>query len=197
MTEEKKTVDVHEDPVAQTGDAVIDENKEAVDGTVDNTPPVRKTPQDYILERYAKKNEASEKTISELQEQLKAAQASSEPIGEKEMVNESLRHVNEIQRRMEVRDFVEQNQDYKPFQDRITSWANNKAYGQIPVEQVALAAAGKEVFGKIEKSKSDAMAKDTAVVGGYAAPAPKPPKGINDMSDSEFLAYQRDVLRGQ
>lgn len=165
----------------------------------DEEPPVRKKPIDYIRERQERraekakaKEEGEDDDITPEDEELVSKVIDKKYGGTFEALQEK-----EFQ--AELGTFVQTNPEFEPYKAKIEKWAKHPAYSNLPLEQVAHAACGKELL-KLgaDKARAADSEADGSKTGGNTDRAPdgSAKKKVWDMTPEEFAAEEARVRRG-
>lgn len=192
MTDEHNTTTSETNPESVIEQPTQEQNVPLQNDSAEETPPVKKTPKDFIIERQLKRRQESEDRIRELETKLAELQGGpTDTSKELDVSQDFLEHTRDLERRMEIKDFVAENPAFAQYKDKMMKWAKHDAYARVPVEQLAYAVAGPEMFkqtsGEVQQATLEAQS--SKVTGGSVAPmeAPKP-KGYSQMTNAEFMA---------
>jgi len=172
---------------------------EVIQETDEDTPPVKKTPNDFILERLAKKKKEAQDEAEVLKQRLADLenQKSTEQLAN-EATNELVQQNQQLQRQIDVRRFVEEQPDFKKYEEKMNKWSEHPSYANIPVQQLAFAVAGTELIrvGANQAAQADMEAASTHVSGNVSlAQTNKTPKLASEMTDEEFEAEVKAIKR--
>lgn len=176
------------------------QDQDQIDDNEDNNlPPVKKTPKDYILERQARKRREAEDKARQLEEELALLKEDPSTHQRMDMNQDFLEHTRALERKLEIRDFLADYPQFRPYQEKMLQWSLHEAYARIPVEQLAYAVAGKDLMKMRQnlESQAEREALSSQVLGGSVQSSEPPrPKGVHEMSQAEFQAYVQSVKRG-
>jgi len=144
-------------------------------------PPVRKTKLDYIMERKAAKASKSNIEIHPDDEEV-VSRIISEKFGDK------FAQLEEQTLTTEIKEFVSSNEIFKGKENIIKKYAAHEAYKNLPIEQVAYAALGKELLkiGAEKANMADKEAINSSTGGGSSRGSDTGKKDYMSMTDEEM-----------
>ena len=187
-------------------------------------PPTRKNNLAYIIERkQAKieklKNKTGTKKLAELDAEIAKLEGRGEENPnlsleekEKERIDEYILNkygdqfdlIRQTQENSEInqlekdtKDFVGENPIFKPFYKKIIKWGKHPVYKNLPIEQLAYSAAGKDLLqiGAHLARNADKQAKESQSGGTSARSDGSIKKDFSKMSDQEFAKELNQVNR--
>lgn len=185
-------------------------------------PPVRKTALQHILDRKQKqidKLKADQKTVipeapalkneplvtvDDLtpEDEAKFDRFMQKKYGTKlETIDQLSSQTEETHLNDEISEFLTKDPNgeaFKPFIDKIKSWAKHPSRANVPVSAIAYEIAGKKLMeiGAAQARAADKAQRDSAGTGSSNRGSNGGQKLIKEMSDTEFMALQTKVLTG-
>jgi hypothetical protein len=178
-----------------------------VEPEADEDPPTRKTKQDYIIERLAKKKDKLKKEVEELRQKAGEGKDNDkfsdvdeyikEKYGDKlEMLDKLAEQTEEQEIRQEVEDFVRDNPDFEKYQKKILKYATHPSRKHLPVSSVAYEVAGNDLLQIGAKRAAEVKAKaNKTKTGTSLSGADGGEPDWNSMSQKEFEKYTQKVLQ--
>jgi hypothetical protein len=181
----------------------------------DDEPPSRKSVKDYIIERKNKKIEKLSKKDEDDDEEEEDDDDDEEdllqPEAKKAIKKESrriagpiLNHIKSESDERELRNFLNDHPEAKPFEAGIRKYMAHKAYQEVPVEFIYAGLAAK--LGKLvpktdnlekKKKEMDKEDKESELGGSQRRPGEKGKyPDFNKMTDKEFEAWDKKHGRG-
>lgn len=183
-----------------------DEGKPKEEG--DDEPPVRrkyKSAKDYIIERKqrqldkakSKKDEGGddEGDDGDDDEISPEDEALVEKVVEKKY-GPALKKISEQEDTSELKDFLAENPDFKPYEAKIRRYMAHPSRSQVPVSAIAYEVAGPELLklGAKRKAAADDKAKKGQAGGGSSREDERGgKKSVKDMTPKEFAEYKEQV----
>lgn len=182
-----------------TEDVTGNEGTEELLSTEEVEPPVRKTPQDFILQRKQNQLEKERERREQIEQELEELKSKS-GMDEEEIpqsAKEALEKVHQERTELEIKNFLYENPKFKPYEKKMTQWANNPAYKSLPIEQLAYVVAGADLMklGAKVNAEADAKAQQTSTASGTMNGEMPQKPGVWQMSPEEFEKMQNSVLR--
>lgn len=199
MTDEENSIP-SEDAVQNEVQTEVPVQEQTTNESEEQSPPTRKTPQDYIMERQIKKRKEAEDQVRELKEKLEKLEGTDQESGfQQEVTNDILEHTRTLERKLEIKDFLASNPAFAGYESKMLRWSEDPAYSRVPAQQLAYAIAGADLSktNPAATAEAEREAASSKVLGGSTASTePKPSKKFHEMTDQEFRQYQHDVMRG-
>lgn len=198
---ETSTEEQGEEEAPKGEEETPEEPKVPEENPLDDEPPVRKSPQEFILQRKAQQLEKERKRREELEQELADLRSKQDDTSSEEELSDAakeiLEKVHQEKTDLEIRNFLLDNPNFKPYEKKMQQWSKNPAYTSIPIQQLAYLVAGPDLMQLGAKMTQEADKKaqvNSTASGGMIGDTPRA-KNVWDMTTEEFAQYQEQIMR--